>query len=111
MTVNGTLYDYPQYYDLVFGVGAGLECEFLQGCFYFHAERRVRRVFEPACGSGRLLTKLAERGFQVCGWDTSRASVDYCNTASRNAGCDRQRSSVISSTFLCRRKSTPPSIS
>ena len=86
MTVNGTLYDYPQYYDLVFGVGAGRECEFLEGCFYFHAERRVRRVFEPACGSGRLLIKLAERGFQVCGWDTSRASVDYCNTRFKKRG-------------------------
>ena len=25
-TVHGTLYDYPKYYDLVFGEGAGLEC-------------------------------------------------------------------------------------
>ena len=86
MIVDGTVYDYPQYYDLVFGVGAGLECEFLEGCFYFHAERRVRRLFEPACGSGRLLIKLAERGFQVCGWDTNRASVDYCNGRFKKRG-------------------------
>lgn len=85
-TVHRTLYDYPKYYDLVFGVGAGLECEFLKGCFELYADRRVRRLFEPACGSGRLLVKLAERGFQVVGWDTNRASVDYCNNRFKKRG-------------------------
>ena len=85
-TVNGTLYDCPKYYDLVFGVGADLECEFLKGCFDLHADRRVRRLFEPACGSGRLLVKLAECGFQVFGWDTNRASVDYCNNRFKRRG-------------------------
>jgi SAM-dependent methyltransferase len=81
-----TLYDYPQYYDLVFGVGTGLERDFLMACFALHAERRVRRVFEPACGSGRLLIKLARRGFRVSGWDMSRAAVDYCNGRFRRYG-------------------------
>jgi SAM-dependent methyltransferase len=85
-TVHRTLYDYPQYYDLVFRIGAGLECDFLEGCFYSYADRRVRRVFEPACGSGRLLIKLAQRGFQVCGWDTNRPSVDYCNRRFKKRG-------------------------
>jgi SAM-dependent methyltransferase len=84
--VQGTLYDYPQYYDLVFGVDAGLERDFLMDCFELHAERRVRRLFEPGCGSGRLLIKLAQRGFQVSGWDISRASVDYCNRRFRRRG-------------------------
>jgi SAM-dependent methyltransferase len=85
-TVRKTLYDYPQYYDLVFGVGAGLERDFLMSCFDLYAERRVRRIFEPACGSGRLLIKLAQRGFQVLGWDTSQVSVDYCNRRFRRHG-------------------------
>ena len=96
MTVNGTLYDYPQYHDLVFGVGAGRECEFLEGCFYFHAERRVRRVFEPACGSGRLLIKLAERASKSAGGTRAVPRLTTAIPASRNAGCDRQRSSAIS---------------
>jgi hypothetical protein len=61
--VHGTLYDYPKYYDLVFGEDAGLQCEFLMGCFDLYADRRVRRLFEPACGSERLLIKLPKRGF------------------------------------------------
>ena len=85
-TVQKSIYDYPQYYDLVFGVGSGLERDFLMSCFDRHAERRVRRVFEPACGSGRLLIKLAQRGLRVSGWDMSRVSVDYCNRRFRKHG-------------------------
>jgi SAM-dependent methyltransferase len=86
INVHGTLYDYPKYYDLVFGDGAGVECEFLKGCFDLYADRRVRRVFEPACGSGRLLIKLAERGFEVFGWDTNQASIEYCNNRFERRG-------------------------
>ena len=84
--VRGQLYDYPKYYDLVFGVGSSAECDFLEGCFDRHAERRVRRLFEPACGSGRLLVKFAERGFDVSGYDLNRASVDYCNARFKRRG-------------------------
>jgi SAM-dependent methyltransferase len=85
-TIQGTLYDYPKYYDLVFAQGAALECEFLMGCFDSYADRPVRRLFEPACGSGRLLIKLAERGFQGLGWDISRPAVDYCNNRFERRG-------------------------
>jgi SAM-dependent methyltransferase len=85
-TVYGTVYDYPEYYDLVFGAGAGLQCEFLNGCFDLHAGRRVRRVFEPACGSGRLLVRLAACGLEVSGWDINPASVDYCNNRFKRRG-------------------------
>ena len=88
-TVHGTLYDYPKYYDLVFGEDAGLECEFLMGCFDLYVDRRVRRLFEPACGSGRLLIKLAERGVQVFGWDRTRAAVDCCNNRFEARGLPR----------------------
>ncbi len=83
---GGHLYDYPQYYDLVFGVGTSGECDFLQGCFDLHARRRVKRVFEPACGSGRLLIKLAQRGLDVSGCDLNRPSVDYCNRRFKRRG-------------------------
>jgi SAM-dependent methyltransferase len=32
---------------------------------------------EPACGSGRLVTELAARGYRVTGFDLSRPSLDY----------------------------------
>ena len=85
-TVSGTLYDYPKSYDLAFRGDASGECDFLEGCFERHATRPVKRVFEPACGSGRLLIRLAERGFGVSGWDLNRAAINYCNDRFRRRG-------------------------
>ncbi len=64
-TIQGDLYDYPKYYDLVYGSDWKAEFDFLLDCFEQHAKVRVRRVFEPACGTGRLLVKLAAAGFHV----------------------------------------------
>lgn len=84
-----TLYDYPQYYDLLFSSGTKAESDFLAGCFARHAKRRVRRVFEPACGSGRLLVRLGERGFEVAGSDLNRRAVEYCNDRLERRGLPR----------------------
>lgn len=84
--IRGHLYDYPMYYDLVFGLGSSAECDFLDACFDVYAARRIRRLFEPACGSGRLLVKFAERGFDVFGYDLNSRSVDYCNARFERRG-------------------------
>lgn len=75
----GDLYDFPQYYDLVFGSDWAAELAFLQACFETHAERKVIRVFEPACGTGRLMFRLARCGYQVSGLDLNPRAVGYCN--------------------------------
>ena len=85
-TIEGGLFDYPKYYDVVFGTTSNAEFKFLLGCLDRHAGRAVRRVFEPACGSGRLLIKFAERGYDVCGCDLNRHAVDYCNARLRRKG-------------------------
>ena len=73
------LYDYPRYYDLVFGSDWKAEYDFLLACFNALAKRRVQRVFEPACGTGRLLYRLAKAGYDVSGLDLNRRAVEYCN--------------------------------
>jgi SAM-dependent methyltransferase len=75
---SGKLYDYPAYYDLIFGADWREEFQFLRAAFDRYAEREVRRVFEPACGTGRLLIRLAKAGFQVSGLDLNTAAVEYC---------------------------------
>jgi len=82
----GSLYDYPKYYDLVFGSDWRAERDFLLDCFEQHARRPVRRIFEPACGTGRLLWRLASAGFEVEGNDLNRAAVNYCNDRLRRHG-------------------------
>jgi len=77
--INASVYDYPKYYDLLFGSDWKAEFDFLEACFCKHAGRPVRRLFEPACGTGRLLYRLAAAGYEVAGNDLNRIAVDYCN--------------------------------
>jgi len=78
-TIQGDIYDYPKYYDLVFGSDWKAEFDFLEDCFARFAGRRVRRLFEPACGTGRLLFRLAKAGYRVAGNDLNPKAVAYCN--------------------------------
>ncbi len=47
-TIEADFYDYPKYYDLVYGSDWKAEFDFLQSCFDQHATGSVCRVFEPA---------------------------------------------------------------
>ena len=77
--VSASIYDYPKYYDLLFGSDVAAEFRFLKACFTKHAGCDVRRVFEPACGTGRLLIKLGRSGYAVAGNDLNPKAVDFCN--------------------------------
>ncbi|MGL4513957.1 MAG: class I SAM-dependent methyltransferase [Lacipirellulaceae bacterium] len=89
-TVPGNLYDYPKYYDLVFGSDWKAEFDFLLGCFDRHAalgpRKRVRRLFEPACGTGRLIARLGKAGYAVAGNDLNAKAVAFCNARLRRHG-------------------------
>lgn len=85
-TVAGNLYDYPKYYDLVFGSDWKAEFDFLEDCFARHATGRVRRLFEPACGTGRLLARFAVAGYDVAGNDLNPKAIAYCNARLRRQG-------------------------
>ncbi len=78
-TIEAKLFDHPKYYDLIYRAGCNEELAFLLACFDRHAGRPVRRIFEPACGTGRLLVRLARCGFEVAGNDLNSHAVRYCN--------------------------------
>jgi SAM-dependent methyltransferase len=84
--IPGHLYDYPKYYDLVFGSDWKAEFDFLETCFQKHSTRRIRRLFEPACGTGRLLIKFADSGYDVVGNDLNAKAVAYCNARFERRG-------------------------
>jgi SAM-dependent methyltransferase len=77
--IQGKLYDHPKYYDVLFGSDCKAEYDFLRACFQKHALRPVRRLFEPACGTGRLLARFARAGYEVSGIDLNPKAVEYCN--------------------------------
>ncbi len=76
---TASIYDYPTYYDLVFGSDTAAEMRFLTACFEKYVKGKVRRVFEPACGTGRLLYRMGRKGMEVGGIDLNAKAIDYCN--------------------------------
>ncbi len=70
-------YDYPQYYDLAFRSETAMEADFIEAAARKYCRFPVRELLEPACGTGRLVTELAGRGYGVTGVDISRPSLGY----------------------------------
>jgi SAM-dependent methyltransferase len=70
-------YETPRFYDLVFDEDTSLEADFLAAMAARHCEPGKRRALEPACGSGRLVKALIERGFEVTGFDLSRGALSF----------------------------------
>ena len=70
-------YDNPQYYDLAFQSETLPEADFIEAACRKYCTGKVRRLLEPACGTGRLVTELAARGYQLVGLDLSKPSLAY----------------------------------
>src|SRR5919108_147323 len=70
-------FDYPQYYDIAFQAYTRREIDFIEAACHKYCPFAVRRFLEPACGSGRLMTGLAARGYQVTGFDLSQRALSY----------------------------------
>jgi SAM-dependent methyltransferase len=77
--IETSIYDFPKYYDLVYGSDWKAEFNFLEGLFARRVPFKVRRIFEPACGTGRLLFRFAQSGFRVGGNDLNAGAIDFCN--------------------------------
>jgi SAM-dependent methyltransferase len=78
-TIAGHLYDFPKYYDLIFGSDWAAEFKFLESCFELYLKKPVRRVFEPGCGTGRMLLRLGKAGYDISGLDLNPQAVAFCN--------------------------------
>ena len=74
---SSLLYDSPEIYDVAFGWDLAMELDFVESCFLKHALEPVERVLEPACGTGRILVGLAERGYEVAGYDANPGMVAF----------------------------------
>jgi len=75
--VVGNWYDYPHYYDIAFQAPTRRETDFIEAACRKYCPFDARRFLEPACGSGRLITEFAARGYQVTGFDISQPALSY----------------------------------
>ncbi len=79
-------YDYPQYYDLAFCSETAMEADFIEAAARKYCPFRVRKLLEPACGTGRLVTELAARGYDLTGFDINRPSLGYLRRRLKRRG-------------------------
>ena len=84
--ITGSIYDYPNVYDVLFSDTCRAEIEFLTTIFARIGGKKTVSIFEPASGSGRLLYHLAKLGFDVIGLDLNPHSVTFCNRRLRRHG-------------------------
>lgn len=85
-TIAGHLYDFPKYYDVIFGSDWAAEFKFLEACFRLYMRKPVRRVFEPGCGTGRMLLRLGKAGYEISGLDLNPKAIAYCNDRLKRNG-------------------------
>ncbi|WP_146521837.1 class I SAM-dependent methyltransferase [Stieleria varia] len=55
------------------------EVKFFEKAFERIAKRKVKRVLEPGCGSGRLVVAMAAEGYEMTGLDLSESMLNYVN--------------------------------
>lgn len=77
--ITESIYDHPKYYDLVFGSDCASELKFIQQINNAFLGGKAKRLFEPACGTCRLIHGLAKKGFDVEGIDLNDKAVEFGN--------------------------------
>jgi SAM-dependent methyltransferase len=100
------LYYLPGYYDLAFSYDVSGEIKFFAECFKRYADFGVRRILEPACGSGRLLIPLTRCGYYVVGYDISEEMVAYTRDKIEKAGLSPSAEVVLGDMRTARFKDT-----
>jgi len=85
--IIGSIYDYPNLYDVLFSDMCRSEIKFLTSMSERFGNKKEHSVFfEPACGSGRLLYHLGKLGLEAVGLDLNPHSVAFCNRRLRRHG-------------------------
>ena len=75
--IVGDWYDHPEYYDFSLRDDTPQEATFVEAACRKYCDFPVRRLVEPACGSGRLVVELAARGYHVTGLDLNEKALDF----------------------------------
>ena len=74
---DSQVYRYPHYYAIGYRWNTDLECDFIDACLKQYGPPNAKRLLDIGCGSGRHLTKLAARGYQMTGVDIRPEMIAY----------------------------------
>ena len=108
--INDSIYNHPRYYDLIFGADCAAETRFICDVNQKYLKNRATRLFEPACGTGRLMYYLAKRGFEVEGIDLNHKAIEFSNQRSKRYDLPQTAFVANMVEFQAKRKWTWPSI-
>jgi SAM-dependent methyltransferase len=75
--IVGDWYDHPEVYDLSLRDETPQEAAFIEAACRKYCPAPAVRLLEPACGSGRLVTEMAARGYEVTGIDLNAKALAY----------------------------------
>lgn len=70
-------YNYPALYDLAYRWRTDEECAQVEASFRRYAQGPIRTVLDLACGTGRHLIRLAQRGYRLIGLDASEPMLQF----------------------------------
>lgn len=68
-------YDRAELYDIAFSWDIAPEIEFIRALWERFGAGSLTRIYEPFCGTGRLIVPLAEQGYETIGVDCSAAML------------------------------------
>ncbi len=81
-----TIYDYPLYYDILFGWDRSPEADFYEAAFRCYGVAQHEPVLEVACGPGQVARRLAKRGWALTGFDRQEAMVAFLRERAAEEG-------------------------
>lgn len=99
-----TWYDRPQYFDMVFRDETADEVRFFEAAFEQFANIPVRRLYEPGCGSGRLVAELAAKRYDVVAIDNNDAMLAYLSNRLRRRGLTAHLENADMTSFVCKER-------
>ena len=89
------LYNLPKYYDIAFSWDTSFEIELFCKLFKKYVPFEVKKILEPACGTGRFLLDFPKYGYKITGYDNSPKMISYANKCILDEGLKGMASAVI----------------
>ncbi|SMP77406.1 Methyltransferase domain-containing protein [Neorhodopirellula lusitana] len=95
-------YDRPQYFDMVFRDETNDEVRFFEKAFAKLVDTPVKRLYEPGCGSGRLVAAMAGRGYELVATDNNDAMLAYLQKRLKRRGLPSELLNTDMTTHVCK---------
>jgi ubiquinone/menaquinone biosynthesis C-methylase UbiE len=81
-----TVYDFPEYYDILFGWDRDDEAEQYERALIHHGVPRGAPLLEVAAGTAQIGIRLARHGWRVTALDLSAAMLGFASDQAQRSG-------------------------